>query len=1183
MIKPACSLYSFIRVAFYLALVVTLAVGCQGKNSPTVPGDDLSETGELNNYSSEFGNGLSSGSLATGIQVPDGHPAYYPGEVLVVLNDGIITGSVTLQGWPLRLVEEIKCRWGTVYELEITDGTSVEDMVNRLKADTRVRFAEPNHIYYFDEEPYFPNDPMWASTDDPYDPEDSAYDQWGPTMVGAPIVWNETKGSEDVILAIMDTGIRKDHEDLVDNIWLNEDEIADNGVDDDMNGYIDDTWGWDCWDNDNDPWDDGAYASYHGSACSGVAAAVQDNFRGVSGIAPEISLMAIKVDLTGYGNLESTVVEGMNYAAVNNADIVSMSFGTDQYSEIMEIACEDTWNDGHGVILMASAGNSNSTGLKYPTAYDVVMTIGATVPWTEYLEPMDEKRITSGQDGYYWGSNYGDHLSVMGYGAQYTTTYGGHYDSYWDGGYNGFFGGTSCACPMTAGVMALIRSYFPANSPDWSWERLEQTADDLYTPGFDIQSGHGRVNALRAVYGSDRYAAEQDIYGFVTLELPHERVFDSIHDVPDNPYLDTEDLYRFVTAEDGFLFVGMDIFTWGENLDMALYSDLDLTQLVEESSGANHYYSSFEEISFEVEAGTEYFLRIFSSESGSSTTYGLLVHNASNELIVTGQSIAPGFVHHGDDLVPFLKLDLEIGWSAVLDQVSVFKSGTLPNANFVNASLYKDSNLNGIFDGYDQLLSEEVPPGTNRAIFSGLGLDWDYQHPITLFVVADLSDIYDECTVMLSLESYKDIVTEEGITAHYTQFPITSETVIIGTDTYDPEWPGTVGAQTTFAAYHSITVGWNEAVDYQTPPVKYNIYYTDTLPFDIVAATRLEDVGASAGDGTDLKYKIGNLPGGIEQHFVVRAEDQAGNEEDNLVIVSDTPTSGGDPENPELIETITIEYCYDLCINENCLVTASGTAGLLIYDLTDPTSPEHVSTWSSATVYDASLDGDYVSVIDFSSFNLIDISDPANPVTTDWIEASGSGELTMSGDWAYTVDWYGNVMPIDISDPYDIQAHTPQASQTEYPYDMAMTDVYLYIADYSYGVRALNRTSPSVPIYTNTFGNGYDIGLLIHDDLLYAANWYFGSLNIFDIDTNPADPPLLGTSSDGPGDGSLNVVIRGDYAYMARSDYGIIVFDISDSSNPTYVGDLALYGADCIVTNGELIYVAGDGSLWVVI
>ena len=100
------------------------------------------------------------------------------------------------------------------------------DIVQALKAEPEVRFAEPNLVYSFLEAPYFPNDPMWAYTDDPLDPLDSAYDQWGPAMAGANIVWNETAGSEDTIVAVMDTGVRFDHEDLNDNIWINEGEIA---------------------------------------------------------------------------------------------------------------------------------------------------------------------------------------------------------------------------------------------------------------------------------------------------------------------------------------------------------------------------------------------------------------------------------------------------------------------------------------------------------------------------------------------------------------------------------------------------------------------------------------------------------------------------------------------------------------------------------------------------------------------------------------------------------------------------------------------------------------------------------------------------------------------------------------------------------------------------------------------
>jgi len=114
--------------------------------------------------------------------------------------------------------------------------------------------------------------------------------------------WGIETGSPDVVIAIPDTGVDYTHPDLAANIWNNTDEIPDNGIDDDQNGYIDDVRGWDFAYNDNDPMDDGV----HGTLCAGIAGAVGNNGIGMTGVAWNCKIMPLKVwDETGWGSWEN--------------------------------------------------------------------------------------------------------------------------------------------------------------------------------------------------------------------------------------------------------------------------------------------------------------------------------------------------------------------------------------------------------------------------------------------------------------------------------------------------------------------------------------------------------------------------------------------------------------------------------------------------------------------------------------------------------------------------------------------------------------------------------------------------------------------------------------------------------------------------------------------------------------
>ncbi|MFW9770389.1 MAG: S8 family serine peptidase, partial [Candidatus Thorarchaeota archaeon] len=355
--------------------------------------------------------------------------------------------------------------------------------------------------------------PFHASPDDPSYGSQWYHYQAADYDIDSPEAWDIQAGSDAAVIAIIDSGVEYRHPDLVGNIWVNPGEDIDgdgivfdssdiNYHDDDGNGFVDDLIGWDfvenagsncasgedCNNDDNDPSD----FTGHGTHVSGIAAAMTNNGKGGAGIAGGwgkfrgdggARIMCLRVgyladDGLGYV-IFSHVVEAINYAADNGADVINYSAGSSTYPGLaaaLQLAMDS------GIVFCNSAGNSNNSVPDYFGSYDGIITVAAT-------NAADRKWTWSPTDG----SNYGTWVEVSAPGEGIFSTVPPNSYASWTG--------TSMAAPMVAGLAALIKSHMPG------WDKsiidtviINNTDNiDALNPSYAGLLGSGRINAYNSL------------------------------------------------------------------------------------------------------------------------------------------------------------------------------------------------------------------------------------------------------------------------------------------------------------------------------------------------------------------------------------------------------------------------------------------------------------------------------------------------------------------------------------------------------------------------------------------------------------------------------------------------------------------------------------------------------------
>ena len=257
---------------------------------------------------------------------------------------------------------------------------TVHQVVEQLQALEEVEFAEPNYIVYALSTDISGNG-NGNGNGNKFEDEPLYSQQWGPAAIGLPSLWSKPLVStKRPVIAIIDTGVDTEHPDLKDNMWVNEKEK--NGVtgkDDDGNGIVDDIHGYDFVNKT------GSMADFngHGTHCAGIAAAVGHNGIGITGANPDALIMPITVmQSDGTGDV-ATIIKGIDYAAANGADVISMSLGGYQYSIAEEQALGKAYATA---VIVAAAGNDGfaleyctmPAGPMYPAAFQFVLGVEAS-------------------------------------------------------------------------------------------------------------------------------------------------------------------------------------------------------------------------------------------------------------------------------------------------------------------------------------------------------------------------------------------------------------------------------------------------------------------------------------------------------------------------------------------------------------------------------------------------------------------------------------------------------------------------------------------------------------------------------------------------------------------------------------------------------------------------------------
>lgn len=422
----------------------------------------------------------------------------YNAGVVLVKSDGNVTKDM-MKGIDVKSVTPLYngAKW---YSVVLSDESKTEEAFNKLSALDLFEKVDYDYVMGSDSE--------IESIDVSCNPDYSKQKEHHDTH-RVPDGWKYNKehgvepgGSKDVIVAVIDTGVDYTHLDLRNNIWRNSAEIPDNGIDDDGNGYVDDVYGWNFVADNNNPMDDNG----HGTHVAGIIAAENNGIGGV-GVAFNSKIMVLKAgNSSGYFN-NSDIAEAIQYAYMNGASVINMSFGGSLISLAVEDALENAYNS---CVLVAAAGNDgacNNLSCEDPNCLIRSVSYPAALPYViGVMSTNSDGTVVSSFSNYDHYPYNSIEYEVYAVGESVFST--------WPNNKYAVLNGTSMATPYVSGIAALLRTAYPDRN----------TYSTKYLQSQIVNTGS--VNPIRKLTVDEDHSVANVYEALTKLPTPEVNLYD---------------------------------------------------------------------------------------------------------------------------------------------------------------------------------------------------------------------------------------------------------------------------------------------------------------------------------------------------------------------------------------------------------------------------------------------------------------------------------------------------------------------------------------------------------------------------------------------------------------------------------------------------------------------------------